>query len=69
MLYTYVRFDQLIASLPRLRRFLHRMGREARQGEVAFEFDGSFYRIVDFDPAESAPEQTREGDTDGPTSP
>lgn len=55
VLYTYVRFEQLIATLPRLRRFLHRMGRETRQGEVAVEFDGCFYRIVAFDPEEPAP--------------
>jgi hypothetical protein len=55
VLYTYVRFEPLIATLPRLRRFLHRMGRETGQGEVAVEFDGSFYRIVNFDPEESVP--------------
>jgi len=27
------------------------MGRETNQGEVAFEFDGRFYRIRQFDPA------------------
>jgi hypothetical protein len=37
--------------LPELRSFLHRMGRETRQGEVAFEFDGRFYRIRGFDEA------------------
>jgi len=25
------------------------MGRETNQGEVAFEFDGWFYRITEFD--------------------
>jgi hypothetical protein len=35
--------------LPRLREFLHRMGRETNQGEIAFEFDGRFYRIRTFD--------------------
>jgi hypothetical protein len=29
--------------------FLHRMGRETNQGEIAFEFDGRFYRIRNFD--------------------
>jgi hypothetical protein len=38
------------SSLSRLRAFLHRMGRETNQGEVAFEFDGEFYRIRQFDP-------------------
>ena len=42
------------ASPPRLLtpasgEILHRMGRETNQGEIAFEFDGRFYRIRDFD--------------------
>ena len=65
VLYTYVRFDALVATLPRLRRFLHRMGRETRQGEVAVEFDGRFYRIVDFDPGEPSPDQGEQEETDG----
>lgn len=65
VLYTYVRFDELVATLPRLRRFLHRMGRETRQGEVAVEFDGRFYRIVDFDPEEPLPDQSKQEETDG----
>ena len=51
VVYSYVtdpvRFEP---NLPRLRAFLHRMGRETNQGEVAFEFDGEFYRIRQFDP-------------------
>lgn len=43
--------DEFLKNLPRLRSFLHRMGRETNQGEVAFEFDGRFYRIRQFDPA------------------
>jgi hypothetical protein len=43
--------DRFLNHLPRLRAFLHRMGRETNQGEVAFEFDGRFYRIRQFDPA------------------
>jgi len=38
-----------LQNLPRLREFLHRMGRETNQGEVAFEFAGRFYRIRMFD--------------------
>jgi hypothetical protein len=38
-------------NLPRLREFLHRMGRETNQGEIAFEFDNAFFRIRAFDPA------------------
>lgn len=49
LVYTYVEDERLLAAIPRLRDFLHRMGRETRQGEVAFEFDGEFYRIRKFD--------------------
>ncbi|HZU37332.1 MAG TPA: hypothetical protein VFA18_15520 [Gemmataceae bacterium] len=44
---------RMVGSLPRLREFLHRMGRETNQGEIAFEFDGRFYRIRNFDAAEA----------------
>jgi hypothetical protein len=43
--------DKFLQNLPRIREFLHRMGRETNQGEVAFEFDDRFYRIHHFDPA------------------
>jgi len=49
VVYTYIKPDEFIAYLPRLREFLHRMGRECNQGEVAFEFDKRFYRIRNFD--------------------
>jgi hypothetical protein len=49
VVYSFVRPDQFLQSLPRLREFLHRMGRETNQGEVAFEFDGRFFRIRKFD--------------------
>ncbi|MGO9466229.1 MAG: hypothetical protein ACLQIB_45940 [Isosphaeraceae bacterium] len=51
IVYSYIKPDQFIAHLPGLRSFLHRMGRETRQGEVVFEFDGRFYRIREFDKA------------------
>ncbi len=41
--------NEFIGRLPEIRSFLHRMGRETSQGEVAFEFDNTFYRIVNFD--------------------
>ncbi len=41
--------DAFAAKLPRIREFLHRMGRETNQGEVAFEFDRCFHRIRQFD--------------------
>jgi hypothetical protein len=50
VVYSYIRTEPFIAQLSRLREFLHRLGRETRQGEIAFEFDGVFYRIRQFDP-------------------
>lgn len=49
LVYTYIRPDSFEQMLPELRNFLHRMGRETRQGEVACLFDGFFYRITEFD--------------------
>lgn len=49
IVYTYIKPDAFVAQLPVLRDFLHRLGRETRQGEVAVEFDGVFYRITKFD--------------------
>jgi hypothetical protein len=50
LVYSFIRPEPFVQGLPRLREFLHRMGRETNQGEVAFEFDGRFYRIRSFDP-------------------
>ena len=49
LVYTFIKVDGFLSSLPALREFLHKMGRETNQGEVAFEFDGSFFRITEFD--------------------
>jgi hypothetical protein len=49
VVYSFIRPDDFLKHLARLREFLHRMGRETDQGEVAFEFDGHFYRIRTFD--------------------
>jgi hypothetical protein len=49
--YSYIRPERFIQSLPRVREFLHRMGRETNQGEIAFEFNERFYRIAKFDAA------------------
>jgi hypothetical protein len=49
VVYTYIKPDLFLEHLPTLRDFLHRMGRETRQGEIAVEFDGRFYRITDYD--------------------
>jgi len=56
--YSYVKPDRFLARLGELRRFLHDLGRETDQGEVAFEFDGLFFRITEFD-------QPREVQDDG----
>ena len=52
IVYTYIKTEAFLRGLPRLRAFLHRLGRETRQGEVAVEFDGAFYRITAFDAEE-----------------
>lgn len=49
VVYSFIRPSQFIANLPRIREFLHRMGRQTNQGEIAIEFDGQFYRVRNFD--------------------
>ena len=49
VVYSFVHPDRFAESLPRVREFLHRLGRETGQGEIAFEFDDIFYRIRTFD--------------------
>lgn len=49
VVYSYVKPELFLEQLPRLRKFLHRLGRETNQGEVVVEFDGRFYRITKFD--------------------
>lgn len=51
LIYTFIRPAEFRKLLPELRAFLHKLGRETRQGEIAFEFDGRFYRITKFDAA------------------
>ena len=36
-------------ALARLRAFLHRLGREAQQGEVGLVFEGQYYGITEYD--------------------
>ncbi|MBY0455828.1 MAG: hypothetical protein K2V38_00670 [Gemmataceae bacterium] len=50
VVYSFIRAEPFQANLPRVREFLHRMGRETNQGEVAFEFEGRFYLIREYDP-------------------
>jgi hypothetical protein len=49
VVYSFIRPEAFAANLPRIREFLHRMGRETNQGEIACEFEGEFYRIRRFD--------------------
>ena len=49
VVYTYIKPEPFLARLPELRMFLHRLGRDTNQGEIAVEFDGAFYRITTFD--------------------
>ena len=49
IVYTYVKPNLFLPRLRELREFLHRLGRETNQGEIAFEFDGELYRIYDYD--------------------
>lgn len=43
------------AALAGLRRFLHRMGREARQGEVGIVIGAQYHGITSYDPQEASP--------------
>ena len=49
IVYSYLNQKRFLANLPRIREFLHRLGRETDQGEIAFEFGLDFYRIRKFD--------------------
>ena len=42
VVYSFIRPDEFLGKLPKIRRFLHRMGRETNQGEIAFEFGTRF---------------------------
>ncbi|EMY71527.1 hypothetical protein [Leptospira vanthielii] len=49
ILYSYVDGESLAKNIKNLKKFLHRLGREANQGEVACQFDGVFYKITEYD--------------------
>lgn len=51
IIYCYVN-ENFVEYLAELRAFLHDLGRKTKQGEVAFAFDGIFYRITQFDGVE-----------------
>lgn len=53
LVYTYIKPEKFLDNLNHLREFLHRMGRQTNQGEIAIEFDGQFYRIIQYDLANS----------------
>lgn len=48
--FTYVHPEAFEERLGELRAFLHRLGRDTRQGEVGVEFSGGFWRIREFEP-------------------
>lgn len=49
LIYTYIRNEEFIANIPKLKDYLYRFGRETNQGEVIVEFDGRLYKIQNFD--------------------
>lgn len=49
IIYTYIKPESFFEKLPELREFLHRLGKETNQGEIAFDFNNRFYRITEFD--------------------
>jgi len=49
LIYTFIVPSKFKSAILQLRRFLHTLGAQTNQGEVAFEFDGKFYRITEFD--------------------
>jgi hypothetical protein len=45
LVYTYIKSDRFLPKIPELRKLVHEMGHETKQGEVVVEFDGLFLRI------------------------
>ena len=50
IVYSFVDARQFFSRFNVVREFVHRMGRETRQGEVVVEFEGELFRITAFDP-------------------
>jgi hypothetical protein len=50
VIYSYIEPETFALRLSELRAFIHRLGIETDQGQMAFEFDGEFY-LIDFAPA------------------
>lgn len=49
MVVAYVNKADLNRSLPELRAFLHRLGREANQGEIGLVIGGDYYGVSTYD--------------------
>ena len=49
VVYSFIKAERFFGNLLGIREFLHRMGRETNQGEVAFEFESQFFLIREFD--------------------
>ncbi len=47
VIYSYIEPETFALRLGELRSFIHRLGLETNQGQMAFEFDGEFY-LIDF---------------------
>ena len=45
LVYSYVRGEVFVQHIEILRNFMTKMGRETRQGQIGFEFDGTFFLI------------------------
>ena len=50
VIYSYIEPETFAMRLSELRDFIHRLGTETDQGQMAFEFDGEFY-LIDFPPS------------------
>ena len=50
IVYSFVDARAFFARFAEVREFVHRMGRETRQGEVVVEFQGELFRTTVFDP-------------------
>lgn len=49
VVYSFIRGEKFFENLARVREFLHRMGRETNQGEIAVEFQKQFFLIREYD--------------------
>ena len=54
VIYSYIEPEIFALRLGELRDFIHRLGAETDQGQMAFEFDGEFY-LIDFPASQPLP--------------